>query len=74
MKKKERKAIARQYMQCEFCAKFVKVPGRSAIFSRGYFWHRTCARIRVVNHEVYVDFPSSGKLCPKTILLGGKTR
>jgi hypothetical protein len=61
MKKRDVKVL-----QCESCGKRIHVPGRSAIVSRGYWWHRVCARM--LDADV-VDFPSDGKLCPKTILI-----
>ncbi len=52
-------------LRCESCGKRAKAPGPSAIASRGYWWHRPCAKMWDADT---VDFPSDGKLCPRTIL------
>jgi hypothetical protein len=52
-------------LRCETCGKRAKAPGQSAIQSRGYWWHRPCAKMCDADT---VDFPSEGKLCPRTIL------
>ncbi len=52
-------------LRCESCGKRVKAPGPSAIASRGYWWHRPCTKMWDAET---VDFPSDGKLRPRTIL------
>ncbi len=50
-------------LRCESCEEYIKIPGPWAIASRGYWWHRKCAKML----GDAIDFPSAGKLCPDTI-------
>ena len=64
-KRANRPTVQAVVLQCEYCGKRAKAPGPSAIASRGYWWHRPCAKMWDADT---VDFPSGGKLCPHTIL------
>ena len=53
-------------MKCDVCG---QLPASDeVIFSRGYFWHRPCCRLIVVDGDELVNFPSDGKLIPETII------
>ncbi len=43
---------------------------KDRFYSRGYIWHRGCAKIfkYVPSDEEYVDFPSEGKFFPTTLI------
>jgi hypothetical protein len=51
-------------LQCLSCGEYIETSSPSAILSRGYWWHRKCAKML----GDMIDFPSDGKLCPRTIL------
>lgn len=53
-------------MECEVCGK--KPTLDEVIFSRGYFWHKPCCQLIIVNGDELVDFPSDGKFILDTIL------
>jgi len=45
--------------KCESCNRRIMLYGKQSILSRGYWWHRKCARL-LDNGSVV--FPSKGKL------------
>lgn len=54
------KCNAELYLEDELC-----LGASSVIFSRGYYWHLGCCVLeRDEAGEVWVQFPSSGKLIP----------
>lgn len=55
-------------MNCSICGKAAETA--ELIFSRGYLWHRPCAKVYRYfdTDKEYVDFPSDGKMIPASIL------
>ncbi len=50
------------------CAKCGATGDLAAVYSRGYWWHVGCCVLRDDVCGFYVDFPSTGKIIPATIL------
>jgi hypothetical protein len=56
--------------RCTLCGHEVTPKhGETALFSRGYWWCIKHARIGQHEGQMYVDFPSDGKLIPETIMI-----
>jgi hypothetical protein len=56
-------------MTCSTCLKeIIPVEGVTCITQREYKWHIGCASIYYIDGKPVVDFPSDGKLMPKTII------
>lgn len=58
-------------MKCTICGiDLDMVDLKDRFYSRGYIWHRGCAKIfkYVPSDEEYVDFPSEGKFFPTTLI------
>lgn len=54
-------------MKCSLCCKrYDKMRSDSVIRSRGHLWHAPCATIMA---DGSVDFPSTGRIIPDTIIL-----
>ena len=58
-------------LYCDLCDDWIiPVEGVTSVYARGYHWCAKHANMHCVNGEYIVDFPSEGKLIPKTIMEG----
>ena len=55
-------------MICDMGHEVIPVEGVTALFQRGYWWCAHHAKIDYLKGKALVDFPSPGKLSPKTIM------
>lgn len=54
---------------CDECKEWITpVEGVTAIYSRGCWWCAKHAAIYMQEGEAFIDFPSKGKLIPRTIM------
>ena len=58
-------------LYCDKCEEWIiPVEGVTSVYARGYHWCAKHANVHLANGVFVMDFPSDGKLIPKTIKKG----
>lgn len=58
-------------LTCDKCKQEKNMNDSDVVYSRGHYWHLPCTRVLTYKGRQIVNFPSDGKLIPKTIMTEG---